>query len=141
MAGWGKAPKLALGLPDSGLKVNLSVVASGVKLRDFLVANETFSDFLHWNTSLPRFAVDEILNSKVNLERIITSGYQMRMKDLCNSTKLSEFLMISNPAVAMASDALICLMPKDKLASAEKVFQANLDIVKPFMWCIVVLPI
>lgn len=57
----------------------------------------------------------------------------MRMEDLCNSTKLSEFFIIPNPAVAMVSDALICLMPKDKLASAEKVFQANLDVIKPFM--------
>nr|XP_056703951.1 phospholipid-transporting ATPase ABCA1 [Euleptes europaea] len=106
---------------------------SGMKLRDFLIANETFSDFLHRNASVPRFAVDEILNSKVNLQRIVTSGYQMRVKDLCNSTKLSEFLIIPNPAIAMASDAFICFMPKDKLASAEKVLQDNLDIMKPFM--------
>lgn len=57
----------------------------------------------------------------------------MRMEDLCNSTKLSEFVIIQNPAVAVVTDALICLMPKDKLASVEKVFQANLDIMKPFM--------
>uniref|UniRef100_A0A670KEM8 ATP binding cassette subfamily A member 1 n=1 Tax=Podarcis muralis TaxID=64176 RepID=A0A670KEM8_PODMU len=42
----------------------------GVKVRDFLVDNETFSDFLHHNASLPKFVVDEILNAEVNLQQV-----------------------------------------------------------------------
>lgn len=112
-------------------KVGKSV--SGVKIRDFLIVNETFSDFLHHNLSLPQFAVDEILNAEINLHRALTSGYWMRLKDLCNSTNLSEFVTIQNPVVKVISNALVCTMPKEKLASAEEVFQANLDIMKPIM--------
>lgn len=57
----------------------------------------------------------------------------MRLKDLCNSTNLSEFVTIQNPVVKVISNALVCTMPKEKLASAEEVFQANLDIMKPIM--------
>ncbi|XP_061489157.1 phospholipid-transporting ATPase ABCA1 isoform X1 [Rhineura floridana] len=112
-------------------KVGKSI--SGVKVRDFLVVNETFSDFLHHNASLPKFVVDEIMNAQVNLQQVITSGYQISMKDLCNSTKLSEFVTIQNPVVDVLSSALICSIPKEKLAAAERVFQDNLDVMKPIM--------
>ncbi|KAJ6657074.1 hypothetical protein lerEdw1_002819 [Lerista edwardsae] len=112
-------------------KVGKSV--SGVKVRDFLIVNETLSDFLHQNLSLPQFAVDEILNAEVNLQQALTSGHWMRLKDLCNSTNLSEFVTIQNPVVKVISHALVCSMPKEKLASAEKVFQANLDVLKPVL--------
>ncbi|XP_033029913.1 phospholipid-transporting ATPase ABCA1 [Lacerta agilis] len=106
---------------------------SGVKVRDFLVDNETFSDFLHHNASLPKFVVDEILNAEVNLQQVITSGYRISVKDLCNSTKLSKFVNIQNPVVDVLSNALICSIPKEKLSAAERVFQDNLDVMKPFM--------
>ncbi|XP_066471023.1 phospholipid-transporting ATPase ABCA1 [Tiliqua scincoides] len=105
----------------------------GMKLRDFLIINETFSDFLLHNLTLPQFAVNEILNAEVNLQRALTSGYWMRLKDLCNSTNLSEFVTIQNPVVNMITNALVCAMPKEKLASAEEEFQANIDIIRPIM--------
>lgn len=41
-----------------------------MKLRDFLVENETFSDFLHRNVSMPSSAVEELLNAEVNLQKV-----------------------------------------------------------------------
>ncbi|XP_060619641.2 phospholipid-transporting ATPase ABCA1 [Anolis sagrei] len=106
---------------------------TGLKVRDFLVANETFSSFLYHNASLPQFVVDEILNAEVNLQQVIKSGYRMSVKDLCNSTKLSEIVVIQNPLIDAVSNAVICSMPKEKLVLAEKVFQDNLDVMKPFL--------
>ncbi|XP_020657095.3 phospholipid-transporting ATPase ABCA1 [Pogona vitticeps] len=106
---------------------------TGVKIRDFLVDNETFSDFLYHNISLPYFVIDKILDAEVNLQQIIKSGYRMSVKDLCNSTRLSELVIIKNPLVDVVSSALVCTLPKEKLASAEKVFQSNIDILKPIM--------
>uniref|UniRef100_A0A8C0FTL6 P-type phospholipid transporter n=1 Tax=Bubo bubo TaxID=30461 RepID=A0A8C0FTL6_BUBBB len=39
-----------------------------LKLRDFLVDNETFSDFLHYNVSMPSSTVEELLDAEVNLQ-------------------------------------------------------------------------
>ncbi|NXG69403.1 ABCA1 protein, partial [Baryphthengus martii] len=41
-----------------------------LKLRDFLIDNETFSDFLHHNMSVPSSAVEELLDAEVNLQRV-----------------------------------------------------------------------
>uniref|UniRef100_A0A8C0FSF6 P-type phospholipid transporter n=1 Tax=Bubo bubo TaxID=30461 RepID=A0A8C0FSF6_BUBBB len=43
-----------------------------LKLRDFLVDNETFSDFLHYNVSMPSSTVEELLDAEVNLQRVKT---------------------------------------------------------------------
>ncbi|CAM5115675.1 unnamed protein product [Eretmochelys imbricata] len=106
---------------------------SGLKLQDFLVDNETFSDFLHHNVSMPLFAVDEILNAEVNFQQVILSGYRMQLRDLCNGSELSEFLTIHNPVVAVVGEAFLCTMPKEKLHTAEQAFRANIDLLKPVL--------
>ncbi|NXV83242.1 ABCA1 protein, partial [Atlantisia rogersi] len=102
-----------------------------LKLRNFLIDNETFSDFLYHNVSMPSSAVEELLDAEVNLQQVIVSGYRMRLRDLCNSSKLSEFLTIRNQTVAMDSQAFICTLPKEKLHAAEQLFRANLNPLKP----------
>ncbi|NWX42570.1 ABCA1 protein, partial [Steatornis caripensis] len=102
-----------------------------LKLRDFLVDNETFSDFLHHNVSMPSSAVEELLDAQVNLQQVIVSGYRMGLRDLCNSSTLSEFLTIQNQTVAMDSEAFICTLPKEKLRAVEQAFHANLNPFKP----------
>ncbi|GAB0205031.1 phospholipid-transporting ATPase ABCA1 [Grus japonensis] len=104
---------------------------SDLKLRDFLVDNETFSDFLHHNVSMPSSAVEELLGAEVNLQQVIVSGYRMQLRDLCNSSTLSEFLTIQNRTAAMDSEAFICSLPKEKLHAAEQAFRANLNPLKP----------
>ncbi|XP_075787467.1 phospholipid-transporting ATPase ABCA1 [Pelodiscus sinensis] len=111
----------------------LGDAGSGLKLRDFLVDNETFSEFLHQNVSVPLFAVDEILNAEVNLQRVVLSGYRMQLKDLCNASKLSDFVTIHNPIVAVVSEAFLCTMAQETLHAAEQSFRANLDLLKPVM--------
>uniref|UniRef100_A0A8D2LMX0 P-type phospholipid transporter n=1 Tax=Varanus komodoensis TaxID=61221 RepID=A0A8D2LMX0_VARKO len=114
-------------------KAGKSISGKHTKVRDLLIANETFSDFLLRNISLPQFVVNEILNAEVNLQQVITSGYQMNVKDLCNSTRLSEFITIRNPVYNLIAKTLMCSMPKEKLNSAGRVFQNNIDILKPIM--------
>uniref|UniRef100_A0A8C6JQZ8 P-type phospholipid transporter n=1 Tax=Melopsittacus undulatus TaxID=13146 RepID=A0A8C6JQZ8_MELUD len=41
-----------------------------LKLRDFLIDNETFSYFLHHNVSMPSSAVEVLLNADVNLQQV-----------------------------------------------------------------------
>uniref|UniRef100_A0A670ZUT2 P-type phospholipid transporter n=1 Tax=Pseudonaja textilis TaxID=8673 RepID=A0A670ZUT2_PSETE len=42
----------------------------GIKVQDFLVVNETFSEFLHHKASLSQPDIDEILNAEVNLHQV-----------------------------------------------------------------------
>ncbi|KFW89342.1 ATP-binding cassette sub-family A member 1, partial [Phalacrocorax carbo] len=41
-----------------------------LKLRDFLIDNETLSDFLHHNVSMPSSAVEKLLDAEVNLQQV-----------------------------------------------------------------------
>uniref|UniRef100_A0A8C5H829 P-type phospholipid transporter n=1 Tax=Gouania willdenowi TaxID=441366 RepID=A0A8C5H829_GOUWI len=51
----------------------------GFKLKDFLKDNETLSHFLHHNASLPRYALKQIVEAEVNLEKVKTS---LTLRDL-----------------------------------------------------------
>ena len=44
--------------------------SAGLKLQDFLVDNETFSEFLTYNLSLPRLTVDKMLGASVSLHKV-----------------------------------------------------------------------
>lgn len=61
------------------------------------------------------------------------SGYQMRLKDLCNASKLSDFVTIHNQTVAAVSEGFICTLPKEKLHAADLAFHANIDLLKPLL--------
>lgn len=106
---------------------------TGLKLHDFLVENETFSTYLQNNLSMPSLVVNEIMNADVNLERVLVSGYQIRLKNMCNVSKLSEFIMISNQAAVPVLNAIVCAMPADKLSEAEQQFHSNIDFLKPVL--------
>nr|XP_033774294.1 phospholipid-transporting ATPase ABCA1 [Geotrypetes seraphini] len=109
----------------------LGAAGSGVKLQDFLGQNESFSSYLQHNLSLPYFAVDEIMNADIHLEQVMLSGHKIRLKDLCNSSKLAEFVTIHNKAVAALSEVTICAMTVEQLKTAEKVFLSNIDLLGP----------
>uniref|UniRef100_A0A8C5H8L1 P-type phospholipid transporter n=1 Tax=Gouania willdenowi TaxID=441366 RepID=A0A8C5H8L1_GOUWI len=49
------------------------------KLKDFLKDNETLSHFLHHNASLPRYALKQIVEAEVNLEKVKT---KLTLRDL-----------------------------------------------------------
>ncbi|XP_033869676.3 phospholipid-transporting ATPase ABCA1-like [Acipenser ruthenus] len=110
---------------------NMQNTSSGFKLKDFLIENETLSTFLRENASFPEFAVKEILDANVNLEKVLTRGFGVRLKDLCNVTKLEDFVTISDSRVSSVSEHIICTSSKEWLNRAERLFLSNLDFVKP----------
>ncbi|KAK1175667.1 phospholipid-transporting ATPase ABCA1-like [Acipenser oxyrinchus oxyrinchus] len=110
---------------------NMQNTSSGFKLKDFLIENETLSTFLRENASFPEFAVKEILDAEINLEKVLTRGFGVRLKDLCNVTKLADFVTISDSRVSSVSEHIICTSSKEWLNRAERLFLSNLDFVKP----------
>ncbi|KAB0406415.1 hypothetical protein E2I00_004690 [Balaenoptera physalus] len=102
--------------------------SAGLKFRDFLVDNETFSGFLHHNLSLPRPTVDKMLGAGVSLRKVFLQGYQLHLTNLCNGSKLGEVIRLGDQEVSM-----LCSLPKEKLDAAEQILHSNLDILKPIL--------
>ncbi|KAM9329361.1 phospholipid-transporting ATPase ABCA1 [Gastrophryne carolinensis] len=106
---------------------------TGLRLRDCLMDNEKFTTFLQQNISMPSVVVEEILNADLKVEQVLISGFQIRLKDLCNSSRLAEYVTIHNEEVAKLSQAVICALPEDKLNLLEHEFRSNIDLLKPIM--------
>ncbi|KAF4019568.1 hypothetical protein G4228_011168 [Cervus hanglu yarkandensis] len=102
--------------------------SSRLKLQDFLVDNETFSEFLHLNLSLPRPTVDKMLGADVSLRKVFLQGYQLHLTNLCNGSKLGEVIRLGDQEVSR-----LCSLPREKLNAAEQVLHSNLDILKPVL--------
>ncbi|XP_062905004.1 phospholipid-transporting ATPase ABCA1-like [Mobula hypostoma] len=101
-----------------------------LRLQDFLIENETLSEFLYQNMSFDRPTVDKILDADVNFEKVITVGQGLQLKDLCNGTKLDDFVIIGDPATARDTQTLICTLSEEELRKVERTFFSNLDILK-----------
>uniref|UniRef100_A0A8C5P7H9 ATP binding cassette subfamily A member 1 n=1 Tax=Leptobrachium leishanense TaxID=445787 RepID=A0A8C5P7H9_9ANUR len=104
---------------------------TGLKLRDCLMDDEKFTTFLLHNISMPAIVVEEIMNANLKLEQVLVSGFQIRLRDLCNSSRLAEYVTIHNEEAARLSQAAICALPEDKLNRLEREFRSNIDLLKP----------
>lgn len=104
---------------------------TGLKLRDCLMDNGKFTTFLQQNISMPPIVVEEIMDADLKLEQVLVSGFQIRLKDLCNSSRLAEYVTIHNEEVAKFSQTIICALPEDKLNLLEHEFRSNIDLLKP----------
>ncbi|OCU00960.1 hypothetical protein XELAEV_18006739mg [Xenopus laevis] len=104
---------------------------TGLKLRDCLMDNEKFTDFLLKNMSMPAVAVEEIMNAHLKPEQVLVSGFQIHLKDLCNGTRLEEYVTFHNEVVANLSQKIICALPEEKLNLLEQEFRSNIDLLKP----------
>uniref|UniRef100_A0A8D1WD46 P-type phospholipid transporter n=1 Tax=Sus scrofa TaxID=9823 RepID=A0A8D1WD46_PIG len=102
--------------------------SAGLKLRDFLADNETFSEFLHHNLSLSRPTVDKMLGADVRLRKVFLQGYQLHLTNLCNGSKLEEVIQLGDQEVSR-----LCSLPREKLDAAEQVLRSNMDILKPIL--------
>ncbi|XP_072373374.1 phospholipid-transporting ATPase ABCA1-like [Scyliorhinus torazame] len=101
---------------------------SDLRLRDFLIENETLSEFLQQDMSFDSHTVNEILNADVNFGKVITEGQGLQLKDLCNGPKLEDFVIIGNRSTATDVQSLICTLPEAELKKVERAFFSNLDI-------------
>ncbi|KAK3526537.1 hypothetical protein QTP70_030758 [Hemibagrus guttatus] len=104
---------------------------SGFKLKDFLNDNETLSAFLMQNASLTENVVEDILMAEVNLEKVLTQGYGVHLRTMCNTSTLEQFVKFPNRKVADLTHNMICSSPQHWLNQAEKHFLANLDFFRP----------
>ncbi|XP_026876278.2 phospholipid-transporting ATPase ABCA1a [Electrophorus electricus] len=104
---------------------------AGFKLKDFLRDNETLSEFLKQNATLTKYDVQQIVEADVNLEKVLTKGFGVHLKDLCNTTSLEDFVTIADRNVTQLTQSIICESSAEWLSSAENHFLSNLDFLKP----------
>uniref|UniRef100_A0A673AT76 P-type phospholipid transporter n=1 Tax=Sphaeramia orbicularis TaxID=375764 RepID=A0A673AT76_9TELE len=108
---------------------------SGFRLHHFLQDDETVSDFLRVNTSLPEPMVQEILQANVNLEQVLLKGFGVHLRDMCPTKaggwSLEDFVTISDQQVAMLVQRVVCQAPPTWLNRAEEHFLSNVDFFKP----------
>ncbi|TSK45874.1 ATP-binding cassette sub-family A member 1 [Bagarius yarrelli] len=105
--------------------------SSGFRLKDFLNDNETLSAFLMQNASLTDNVVEDILRAEINLEKVLTRGYGVHLRNMCNTSVLEQFVKFPNRTVADLTHKMICSSPQHWLNKAEKHFLANLDFFRP----------
>uniref|UniRef100_A0A673HW69 P-type phospholipid transporter n=1 Tax=Sinocyclocheilus rhinocerous TaxID=307959 RepID=A0A673HW69_9TELE len=96
-------------------------------LKDFLRDNETLSEFLEKNATLPKHAVRQIVEANVNLEKV----NELHNTNLCNTTSLEDFVTIANKDVSQLTQNIICQSSAEWLNNAESHFLSNLDFLKP----------
>uniref|UniRef100_A0A671L8X3 ATP-binding cassette sub-family A member 1-like n=1 Tax=Sinocyclocheilus anshuiensis TaxID=1608454 RepID=A0A671L8X3_9TELE len=110
---------------------NLQRNTEGFKLKDFLRDNETLSEFLEKNATLPKHAVRQIVEANVNLEKVLIKGFGVHLRDLCNTTSLEDFVTIADKDMSQLTQNIICQSTAEWLNNAESHFLSNLDFLKP----------
>uniref|UniRef100_A0A8C9WEH3 P-type phospholipid transporter n=1 Tax=Scleropages formosus TaxID=113540 RepID=A0A8C9WEH3_SCLFO len=110
---------------------NMQSRAAGFKLKDFLRDDETLSAFLQHNASLPPYAVREIVEAKVNLQKVLMQGFGVHLRDMCNGSSLEDFVTIADGNVSLLAQDVLCSSPAAWLDRAESHFLSNLDFLKP----------
>uniref|UniRef100_A0A8B9RBJ9 P-type phospholipid transporter n=1 Tax=Astyanax mexicanus TaxID=7994 RepID=A0A8B9RBJ9_ASTMX len=63
--------------------------------------------------------------------QVLTKGFGVHLRDMCNTTLLEDFVNITNKKVAKLTQESICSSSKTWLNQAERHFMANLDFFKP----------
>uniref|UniRef100_A0A8C0H2Z1 P-type phospholipid transporter n=1 Tax=Chelonoidis abingdonii TaxID=106734 RepID=A0A8C0H2Z1_CHEAB len=103
--------------------VMLASHLTGLKLRDFLVDNETFSDFLRHNISMPSFAADEILNAEVNLKRVRNS-FKHYYYCYCGTLCLRALQLVSMKSWSDMRQEVMFLTNVNSTSSSTQIYQA-----------------
>lgn len=63
--------------------------------------------------------------------QVLTRGFGFHLRDLCNTTKLEEFVHIADGNVSRLTQEIICRSSADWLDQAQSHFLSNLDFLKP----------
>uniref|UniRef100_H3B4F4 ABC transporter domain-containing protein n=1 Tax=Latimeria chalumnae TaxID=7897 RepID=H3B4F4_LATCH len=99
---------------------------TGMKVKDYLKKNETFSQFLLHNTSLPSTVVDELLKAQLNLEILALAGSRLFLKEVvCNASLLKKYLTTEGTDNRVQQN--LCALPEEKLQKMEWLFLSEID--------------
>lgn len=104
---------------------------TAMPIRSYLKENETFSQFLLTNTSLPPALVEKLLDSQLNLQVFSLAGSPLKAV-VCDSSLLAKYLVVKDAAAAKDLQKTLCALPNSTLQAIERNFFSQVDLVKVF---------
>uniref|UniRef100_A0ABM5EM12 Phospholipid-transporting ATPase ABCA1-like isoform X1 n=1 Tax=Pogona vitticeps TaxID=103695 RepID=A0ABM5EM12_9SAUR len=110
---------------------NQSNPRSALQVKAYLKNDETFSQFLRTNTSLPPALVDELLGAHLDL-RVFSRAGQPLKQIVCSPSVFSEFLVVKDARSAEHLQKAMCSLPESTLQALERSFLSQVDWVKVF---------
>ncbi|XP_064325807.1 phospholipid-transporting ATPase ABCA7 [Phalacrocorax carbo] len=100
-------------------------------VRDYLREDETFSQFLWTNTSLPPALVDELMGARLSPRILFLVGTHLPLKAVvCNASELGGFLTGSDAASTQRLQQGLCALPGPQLRAMEGSFLSQLDLTR-----------
>ncbi|XP_062888600.1 phospholipid-transporting ATPase ABCA1-like isoform X1 [Mobula hypostoma] len=104
---------------------------SGVPLGEYLEKNQTLSQFLTNNASLPKEVVNDLMTAKINLDQISLAGLRENLKEaVCNISHHSGFLTVKNKKAFNRLHKHLCALPEETLQKARSIFFSEINLSK-----------
>ncbi|XP_063003331.1 phospholipid-transporting ATPase ABCA7 [Elgaria multicarinata webbii] len=100
-----------------------------MQLRTYLKENETFSQFLLTNASVPPALVDELLGSQLSLRVFSLAGLPLKQM-VCNGSVLSDVLVVKDAGAAEELQRDLCALSDGTLRAMERSFFSQVDWVR-----------
>ncbi|XP_068012331.1 phospholipid-transporting ATPase ABCA7 isoform X1 [Melanerpes formicivorus] len=98
-------------------------------VRDYLRKDETFSQFLRTNTSLPPALVDELMGAQLSPRILSLVGTGRPLKAVvCNASELGGFLVGGDAASTQRLQRGLCALPGTQLRAMEGSFLSQIDL-------------
>ncbi|XP_053160051.1 phospholipid-transporting ATPase ABCA7 isoform X2 [Hemicordylus capensis] len=104
---------------------------TAAQVRTYLKDNETFSQFLRTNASLPPELVEALLRSQLDPQVFSLAGSPLK-GIVCNASVLSKFLVTKDAGAAEGLQKALCALPDSTLQAVERSFLSQMDLVKIF---------
>ncbi|XP_077188183.1 phospholipid-transporting ATPase ABCA7 isoform X2 [Paroedura picta] len=99
---------------------------TAVPVKAYLRENETFSQFLEMNASLPPTLVEELLGAEFSPHLFSLAGLSLK-EIVCNASVLAEVLAVKNPGAAQELQERLCALPPPALQALERSFTLQTD--------------
>eukprot|EP00062_Callorhinchus_milii_P022064 gi/632979492/ref/XP_007906500.1/ PREDICTED: ATP-binding cassette sub-family A member 1-like [Callorhinchus milii] len=108
-----------------------SDLAAGIPIRDYLRPDQTLSQFLRKNASLPQNVVRDLMMAHLAPEQVVLASAGGSLKPLvCNKSRLAKVLSSANKNSFERMQQSLCAVPEETLEQAKRLFLTQVDLGK-----------
>ncbi|KYO42635.1 ATP-binding cassette sub-family A member 1 isoform A [Alligator mississippiensis] len=104
---------------------------TALPVRDYLKANETFSEFLRANASAPPGLADQLLGARLSPRILSLAASGLSLQDVvCNASVLAEVLVVPGAGALGTLQPWLCSLPAPTLQALERSFLSQVDVTR-----------
>ncbi|XP_042198563.1 phospholipid-transporting ATPase ABCA1-like [Callorhinchus milii] len=104
---------------------------AGIPIRDYLRPDQTLSQFLRKNASLPQNVVRDLMMAHLAPEQVVLASAGGSLKPLvCNKSRLAKVLSSANKNSFERMQQSLCAVPEETLEQAKRLFLTQVDLGK-----------